>query len=109
MLRGFRFLFAVCGVAGLVGCHTLTGVVSGPTLGGASLTSRLWNSKADDSSKCLATPFAFVAGTVAGPFVTIPRGLNRDVEQDWFDADGYLRVMDPFDAGFFEPESPKAE
>jgi len=93
-----------CAAPVLSGCHTLTGVVSGPALGGVSLTSRLWNSDSSVPSKVVVTPFAFTAGTLDGPFVTVTRGAHLDLEQPdmKFRADGYLRVLDAFEAGLFD-------
>ena len=33
----------------------------------------------------------------------------QDLEKSWFDADGCLRVIDPFDAGLFDPENAEKE
>jgi hypothetical protein len=94
----------------LSGCHTLTAVVSGPTLGGVSLTARLWNSESNLGTKILVATFAFGAGTVAGPIAALPRGANLDLEHHdlWFEAAGYLRVLDPFEGGLFNNPSQEA-
>ena len=108
MARNDRIFIAACALGALTGCHTLTGVVSGPALGGASLTSRLWNGDAGVASKVFVTPFAFAAGTVAGPVVTVTRGMNLDLENPdlKFEAEGYLRVLDAFEGGLFDGAPP---
>lgn len=107
-----RLIVLGTSVALLSGCHTLTSVVSGPALGGASLTSRLWSSDSNVGAKILVTPFAFAAGTITGPMVALPRAANLDLERHelWFESEGYLSVLDPFQSGLFarSPRSPAA-
>ena len=82
------------------GCGTLTGVVSGPVMGGSSLTVRLYGSDAPTGAKVVATPFTFAAGTVIGVLPACAKGIEKDDHQD-YSVEDFLEILDPFEAGMF--------
>lgn len=82
------------------GCGTMTGVVSGPLMGGTSLTDRLYTSDSSIGTKIVGTPFAFVGGTVVGVFPAVATGFEKDQDEDHAAKD-FLEILDPFDAGLF--------
>ncbi len=98
------------------GCGTVTGVVSGPLMGGTSLTAKMYQSDASTGIKVVGTPFVFVGGTVIGIFPGLGEGIALDHKVfpinegpyfRYYTAEAFADLFDPFDAGLFEKEKEK--
>ena len=93
------------------GCGTVTGVVSGPLMGGTSLTAKMYKGNASTTTKVIGTPFAFTGGTVVGIFPDMGRGFMQDLsiagrlsqatDPSRIQPADYSLLFDPFDAGIF--------
>lgn len=91
----------------LSGCGTISGLLTGPMTGGASLTNRMLNSEeARPAVKIFGAPFTFVAGTISGIFFSTYHGyqfdknyLSQQIGEDY--DRGLRRVFDPFDSTLY--------
>ena len=97
-LLGLLLLLPVTSTAG---CATILGTSLSPITGGVDLA-RLYmtTDEKHKGGKWWLTPFVFVAGAVAGPFVAIYNGANHDASifkswyRYWQDIDDVLRPFE---------------
>ena len=72
------FLFGISAPCG--GCSTIAGTAVSPITGGVDLVREYLSPKAmGGRGQAWATPFVFLGGVIAGPFVALYNGVNHDV------------------------------
>lgn len=96
-LTGLLALIAVpCG-----GCATIVGTAVSPITGGVDLAERYLSPvKMGGRGQAWATPFVFIGGMVAGPFVALYNGINHDISVfESFDRywNEYPEIFKPFE------------
>ena len=85
-------------------------VVSGPFMGGPSISSKLIDSETSLGIKIVGVPFAYVGGTIGGIFPALFKGMIADYQmtreifkgKDQQYGDAMVQIFDPFNAGFFK-------
>ena len=78
MLALSALLFGIAAPCG--GCATIVGTAVSPITGGVDLTERyLSPTKMGGRGNPWATPFVFLGGMIAGPFVALYNGVNHDI------------------------------
>lgn len=74
-LRSSMFAVALLAALPLGSCATIAGTAVSPITGGVDLCRRALR-----GDQWMWTPFVFVGGAVAGPFVAIYNGLGKDAD-----------------------------